>query len=107
MTVERVAKEILRMDANLSRDSDEFRAALILMSALQVGTTISALVTFTGLPRKSVSWIVANIRRNGIFTRRGQIRGAEWFEKDGGTAFWMDCCCALGWLKKVREKDAA
>jgi hypothetical protein len=107
MTVERIRSEIRNMDPNVEEDSDNFRAALILLSALEVGTTIHALVRFTGLPRVSVTWIVNNIRRNGIFTRKGQIGGAAWFEKDGGISFWLDVCSALGLMEKTRRKKAA
>lgn len=102
-----IKREIRRMDPQLKDENDEtFKAAVVLMSATQTsGNSIRALQKFTGYTRPFVARIVAGAQKNGIFRGDGKI-ACEWFDKDGGIAFWMDVCCVLGLMERTRAVGA-
>jgi hypothetical protein len=101
MTIQKIRKEVKRMDSKLEVDQDEYVAAVVCLSALHVGTSsIRKLAEFTGYAVPRISPMVHSLRSNGVFRRDGKVACA-WFEKDGQIAFWMDVCIALGWMQRA------
>lgn len=100
LAVEDIEAEVRKMDPKIA--NHELRAATILLSALQVGTSVRALTAYTAYTKRQVQTVVDAALKNGIFTADGKIAGAEWFKKDGAMALWCDVACCLGLLQKVR-----
>jgi hypothetical protein len=78
------------------------RAAAVLVSAVQVGSTVQALSEFTHYPRPFVAQIVRRAQANRIFTADHRVAGADWFGEDGTLAFLLDVNCALGFMVRTR-----
>jgi hypothetical protein len=97
-TVQTIEDEIAKMDPALKRDSEAFKIAVILMSAAVVGPTQKALLAFTHYPRRLVAMVWSRARRQRIFVR-GKVC-ADWLDKDGGMAFWLDVATVQGLLER-------
>ena len=106
VTIEFIRKEISRMDPNLDPDEDGFVAAVVMLSALQVGTGILELTKYTGYEAKRIGWIIENLVRNRIFGG-GKVAASDWFGEEGGCAFWLCVACAAGMLQRSVRKRAA
>jgi hypothetical protein len=96
-TVDMLKAEVRRMDPKVNGRA--LKAGVIMLAALQEGTSFERLVEFTGFPRRTVFEFVKRLRMNGVFTDDGRV-AAAWFDKDGGIAFWMDVNVALGFIKR-------
>ena len=94
-------KKVLKeLDPNLSSDSEAFKAGLILLAALDVGTSVGAIRGATELPLTTVRLACRNLRSSGVF-KGGKIY-CEWDdEKSGGIAFWMDVAVANGLIQRA------
>jgi len=96
VTIEYLKDEIKRLDPNLKEDDEGYLHALLLLSSLQVGTSIKKLAEFTHLDIGFVKKAVRLLRKSGVFVGR-KISASEWFEeKTGGIAFWLDVGVAGG-----------
>jgi hypothetical protein len=101
VTIERVRREVQRMDSQLTPEDDAFKAAVVCLSAAATGqTTVTELARFTGYQNGEIAEWVRNLKANGVFLKRGVI-AADWFGKDGGIAFWMDVNVALGLMQRA------
>jgi hypothetical protein len=97
MRLEEIRREIRKMDPNVN--GQQMKAALVLLSALQVGTDVDVIAAFTKIRKHTVEKIVERCRQNGIF--QGDQIAAAWFDDDGGIAFWCDVNCAVGLMKRT------
>lgn len=95
-----IKQEVRRMDKDLTETESAFRTAVIMLAALSVGQNINKLAAFTKLPKEFVRERAAALRANGIW-QNGKTN-AEWFEENGGIAFWMDVACAEGLLQRTK-----
>jgi len=95
-----VKAEVRRMDPVLDEDDEGFKAATVLLASVIVGQNQQKLVKFTGYRNTLIAKFAANLRRSGVW-QKGKMADSGWFEKDGGTAFWLDVCIARGLLKRV------
>jgi hypothetical protein len=100
VTLTQIQDEVNRMDPSLKGKGGHFRSAVLLLSALAVGTSLDDLVGFTGYRRSFVEPRVKRLQQSGVFTRDGQI-AAQWFDENGGIAFWMDVCVAEGLMQRA------
>jgi hypothetical protein len=105
VTLGRIQREIRKMDPALNESDGVFKSATILLSALQVGTSVRALSKFTGLPAALVKERVVRLRASNVFRRDGKIR-AGWFDKDGAMDFWLDCLVAEGMMQRGSQPAA-
>ena len=98
-SLKRIKQELYKMDPKLDINSDEYKAALVLLGGLVVGANADRVAKFTKVPRSQVRGFAYNLRRNSVW--KGSKTNANWDDKEtGGTSFWMDACVALGWLEK-------
>ena len=102
LTLERIQREVRRIsgdkdDANLSN-----QAAVVLLSALQVGTSQRALTAFTKFPRRTVAGFVRRAREQGIFTRDGKVQ-AQWFDENGSIALLADSMVLCGLFNRAKR----
>ncbi len=104
--LEYVKLGIHELDPDLDPQSEDFRSAVILMSAAYiVGPRINLLVAFTGYPLPYVAEISRRMRRNGRWSDDG-VSTAGWFEGDRFTGvFGVDCLIAVGEVYVVRTED--
>lgn len=93
-------KIIKKMDPNLTEDSEEFKIAMTLLGAAQCGPNADKIARYTKLPRTVVRPYVAKAREQGIFTNDNKI-AADWMDKDGGIAFWLDVAVVRGFMRRV------
>ena len=99
MTLNEIKAEVKKMDPQLDRRTKAFKAAVCLLSALQVGADSEAVSKFTGYPRKLVDAFTERLISGGVW-REGKTC-CEWFEEDnGGIAFWLDVCVAQGLMDR-------
>lgn len=104
LTLEKIQREVKRLDPKLHKNDNLFKTAVLMFSALRVGPSTKRLVEFTGYPTSFVEPRVQRLRKAKIFVR-GKVRCA-WFEKAGGEiAFWCDVLVAEGMLD--RRENAA
>jgi hypothetical protein len=97
-SLQRLKREIRRLDPKLTSDDPAYRVALILLAALVVGANIRRVARFTGFTYQHVTEVGRRLRANGVW--RGSRTICEWFEKKGGYAFWLDTNVGLGTLDR-------
>ena len=103
-TLDDVKREVARLDAPCEPESDEFKAAVCLMSCAIVRPGVKSVCGFTGYPRSFVEELGRNWRRNRVWCgkRNPQVHHSGWFDQDaGGIAFWLDVSIGLGWIDRV------
>lgn len=101
MNLHEIETEILKADPGLKRDDEAFKAKVVMLTGAVEGTMdVSRLAKMTGIPRSLVAKFAHNLRENGVW--RGRKICANWTdEKEGGIAFELDTCIALGWMKRA------
>ena len=103
MKIDKIRAEVKKMDPNLDARTFAFKAAVCLLSALQVGPDVDKVAEFTGFPRKTVNEFAERLIEGGVW-KDGKTC-CEWFEKDnGGIAFWMDVCVAQGLMQRHQSQ---
>lgn len=104
LTLRRIQREV----RNISGDDDDSnlanRAGVVLLAALQVGTSQRALAAFTKFPAAQVRDFVRKAREQGIFTHNGKIR-AEWFDENGSIALMADSLVLCGLMNRGKASD--
>jgi hypothetical protein len=99
LTLRQIKNVVHKMDDTITPDDEAYQAAVIMLAALQVGANIRRVARFTGYPIREVARIGYCLRANGIWS--GSKTKCDWFEKDGGLAFWLDVSVALGYMERV------
>ena len=100
VTLAQIKREVRKMDRNVERDSEPFRAAVCLLAAIQVGASTKAIARFTRYPEPMVEKFSRNLRQSGVWKDDKTI--CEWFEPNGGgIAFWMDVAVAQGFMERT------
>jgi len=94
--------EVTQIDPDLEIDSNGFRTAVILLSALAVGPNIKKIAKFTGYTRKEIAERSKNLRKNKIWV--GGKTNCDWFGEDGGIEFTCDSLVADGLMNRVEQK---
>ena len=95
-----IAREIKDLDPTLSEKTKEFRAAVVMISTLEVGYSPKTLSHFTGYKLREVHKFMDGLQKNGIL--KDGILHCNWFEdgEEGVISFWLDVYCAVGSLKR-------
>ena len=100
MKIEKIRKEVKNMDPNLDARTMAFKAAVCLLSGLQVGTNPSAIAEFTGFPLKTVQGFAEHLVKSGVWNDGKTY--CNWFDEEhGGIAFWCDVAVAQGYLQRT------
>ncbi|MGH7502017.1 MAG: hypothetical protein ACREL7_09690 [Longimicrobiales bacterium] len=93
--MEAIADRIRRYNSDISPSSDTFRAACLLLSALEFGQNIDVLSRRTGLDRGFVARCARRLIDNGVW--KGGETAAEWSSADEASGtFWNDVAVAEG-----------
>lgn len=104
ITLPFIKKEVHRLDPALNESEDYFKTAVVMLSALKVGTDVDELVKFTRLPEPFIAERVGRLNASGIFD--GDEIRANWFdEENGGIAFWMDVAVAEGLIERTNNAE--
>jgi len=86
-------------------EQDDYRCAVLLLAALQIGTSIEQLTHFTKYPRQFVSRVYERMQEAELWVG-DQVRCDHWKREDKvsfDVDFWMDVLVAYGsW---AREPD--
>jgi hypothetical protein len=94
-------REVKRLDPQIDKKDDAFKAGVLLLAALQEGANMQRLAKFTGYDKGFVRAHVKRARDNGIFVG-GRVH-CDWFEEEfGGVAFWVDVLVAQGLLARSK-----
>jgi hypothetical protein len=99
LSIARVRREIHRMDPKLGPGSEEYLAAVTLLSSLQVGPNIKRLAKYMGQPRAKIAEFSRRLRANRVW-RQGKVH-CDWFGKHGGLEFWLDVGVAVGYMMRA------
>ena len=102
ITLQTIHKEAAKV-TGATKGSKEFKAAVCMLSALQVGAKAQAVAEFTRYPIGLVREFSGNLKASGIWQKDGKT-AADWFGKDGGISFNCDVAVAMGYMKRVAEK---
>lgn len=97
-----IEAEVQKLDPNLNKSDETFKIACILLSGLEIGADPVAIAKFLDLSIKYVKKYEKNLRKNKIW--QGKKTACEWFDKDGGVAFWCDVLVAQGLVERVEGK---
>jgi hypothetical protein len=101
MTLTEMAALVLELDPNTRAWTHNFKLALILLSATEVGPDLDKIVEFTGLDYDWVKPRFERLEANGVF--KGDKIHCNWFEAGGGdVAFWLDVAVAEGFTQRVQ-----
>ncbi len=92
-------KQIWKAAEKVTGKAGDVNAAFLLASA-QVGASPEKVRKLIGITREDARALASKARKAGLWVGR-KVAGAEWFEKDGGTAFVMDCLVLEGILERV------
>lgn len=98
LELQKIQKEVARLDPSIKENSATFKTAVMLLSALQVGANEEKVMAFTGFSKSFVTSRARRLRKSGIWD--GDKTACEWFGEDGGIAFWADVCVAEGLLQR-------
>jgi hypothetical protein len=90
-------QEACRCTGTMPDDDDAVAAALLLASAI-IGPFLTQICKAIGVAPERVTWMAANLRRNGIWTRRKVVTGDWWDPETGGCEFILNVGVALGVL---------
>jgi hypothetical protein len=99
LTLKRIKEEVRKVTGCQDEDSEEFKAGVCMLAALQVGANADAVSKFTGYPRSLTREFGHRLRDNGVW-KRGTTN-ADWFGKDGGIEFCCDVNVALGRMQRA------
>lgn len=103
MKLEEIKRMVSGLDAKLQPEEEAFKAAVVLLSALEVGADAEKLHRFTGYPLPFIRRLEERLRENGVW--RGEKTCAAWDREDGGViAFWLDVLVALGHARRTHEE---
>jgi len=98
LTLRQIKNAVHRLDPAIKPVDEAYSVAVIMLAALQVGANIRRVARFTGYLIREVAEIGRRLRTNGVWC--GPKTQCEWFEKDGGIAFWMDANVGLGYMER-------
>ena len=101
ITIKTIYNELARIDPQLKIGDESFKAAVVLLSALAVGTDVNALHDFTGINKATIKKFSANLTKNGVWKHGKTL--ADWFDGkngEGTIAFFMDVNVALGFMAR-------
>ncbi len=99
MTIDEVKAELKKMDPAFDEGDENCQAAIVLLSSLEVGTSIRKLREFTGLPSGLISKFSYNLRKSGVW--RDSKVYADWAdEESGGVSFTLDTLVATGMMQR-------
>lgn len=100
MKIKESIYEVLKQaDPKLNEESNEFKAAAVLLASTHVGPYYGTIAKVLGYPRELVSTFGERLTTAGIW--KGRKVHANWNDPDtGGAAFWCDVCVALGLMTK-------
>lgn len=97
----RIREGIKSSDPNVNEDDESYKAAAVLLAAINVGQNQSKIVKLLGYPRALVAKFAYNLKKSGVW-KNGKTY-AEWNDpENGGIAFWMDVCVAQGLMERAR-----
>lgn len=89
-------------DKNLKAGTKQYNASLVLLSSAFIGTNEKEIAAFTKVPMEQIKEFAKNLRAQKVW-HKGKLYHSGWDdEKNGGIAFAMDSCVALGWLERVK-----
>jgi hypothetical protein len=98
-TIEEVNEVIKKLDNNIEINSEAFKVAQILLTALIVGPNRNKIAKFTGLSKDFIYKTERKLKASGVWKNNKTC--CEWFDKEsGGVAFWCDVSVGLGYLKR-------
>ena len=104
LCVEQAEKEVKRLDPKLGKDDEAFDVAVILIvSVLIESQSHDRLALFTMRKRELVYRVVANLKKNGVFTSDGQWAIDWWDKETGGVAFWLDVGTGQGLIARRKK----
>jgi len=105
VTKETIEEQIQHLDPKLEKTDEAYRVASIMLLALQVGANSDKIAKFLKLDKGAIGTLKTkyepNLRKSKIWN--GEKTSCEWFEKDGGIAFWCDVSVAMGLLERSQE----
>lgn len=94
-SLDEICAEVLCLDPQLRGNSNTFKTAVVLLSALSVGQEEDALVCFTSYEREFISLIAGRMRTSGLWNDGNFV--CNWAdEATGEIAFWCDVLVAEG-----------
>ena len=97
LTLRQIKNGLRRFDPTM--DGEEYNVALILLSALNVGSNIRRIARFTGLTYRHVTEVGRRLRSNGVWV--GRKTACNWDDKDGGLEFILDITVGLGFVERT------
>lgn len=101
-SMKEIVAEIKRMDPKLDPDGDSFKAAVCLISALNVGAKAKSVAGFTGYPMQLVKKFSSRLIGSGIWVRGKTCCG--WNDANtGAIAFWCDVNVAMGLMSRSKQ----
>jgi hypothetical protein len=101
ITIERVRREVARMDPALKPSDEAFGAAVVCLSAAAIGSTkVTDIARFVGCEPGEIADWVRNLKASGVFRPNGKI-AANWFDDGGAMDFWCDVNIALGYMQRA------
>jgi hypothetical protein len=111
-----IRKDVKALDPTLTENDDAFKTAVLIFSALFVGTTVHRLACFTGYPPAFINKRRINLLKQRIWRTRGRSIhrvGDDIFEQDTVTkdwrvkpiGFWCTVLAAEGMVEMVGGGD--
>jgi len=98
----------LAVEENIDQSSDDnpdlFRAGVVLVSAISVGTNADRIAKFTGYNRDQVREIGRRLRKNKLWSGHGFYIEPWFHKKTGIVAFILDCMIANGEIERVEDE---
>ncbi len=90
-----------RRISNAKADTDDCVAVALLLASCIVGPSVSRCASFLEIAPARISWMAANLRRNGVW--KGRHICAAWDDpQNGGAELLLDSCVALGYLERAK-----
>jgi len=98
LTLKNFEEEVMKLDPKTGPDDPVFSTAVFMLAALQVGANADRVAKFCGYRRDYVRERARRLREAKVWV--GGKTNCEWFEENGGIAFWCDVLVAEGLLDR-------
>ena len=98
MTLKRLKEEVDHLDPNMEKESETYRAYVVLLASAFVGPDVDKLVKFTKYDRAEIKTMAGRLKKSKVW-KNGKVY-ADWRGKDSGIALAMDVGVALGLIER-------
>ena len=98
-------EEALRQEGSFEPDTEEFKAAVVMILGLARRKHLDDFCNLTGYPRTEIQKWMRRLRKYGYWKSEDKMTWANWMEEYGQLAFILDVCVVIGMLEMAEDEN--